>query len=202
MVKRDCTQWLGEVNAAIPSILVSARDEHGRDLLDAIVVVDGKRVPVDGTPIRLDPGKHTVTFRHDEAGSVEQVVILMEGEKARPMTATLHLAPHRSEPSLTPEPRRRIPTLSYVLGGTGVVALGLGTYFSLRGASDRASAGCDRGCSESDFSRVNREFIAADIALGIGILTAAAAVGYWFLNREETRPRAMTWWPVPSAGAL
>src|ERR1700733_3505540 len=34
VVREACSQWLGEVNASLPSIVIGAKDSEGKDLLD------------------------------------------------------------------------------------------------------------------------------------------------------------------------
>src|SRR5258706_11127444 len=42
IVKRDCDAWLSEVEAILPSIVLVARDETGRDLVDVRVLLDAE----------------------------------------------------------------------------------------------------------------------------------------------------------------
>src|ERR1700685_1640160 len=37
IVRQDCTQWLTEIIAALPSVVVGARDWQGHDLVDVTV---------------------------------------------------------------------------------------------------------------------------------------------------------------------
>jgi hypothetical protein len=180
MIKRECGQWLIEVEAASPSVVVSARDESGRDLLDVKVTIDGGPAALDGKVIRLDPGRHTIRFERANAAPKEEVVLLTEGEKARPVSVTFATEVTQKETRSTSS----IPVASYVLGGLGIVGLGVGSYFGIRGVSDRTGFGCDRGCTDADYSRVNREFLVADVALAVGIASLAAAVAFWFTERQ------------------
>ena len=40
-IKRDCDELLSEVDAAMPTIVLAARDAEGRDLTDVKVLLDG-----------------------------------------------------------------------------------------------------------------------------------------------------------------
>src|SRR4051794_8092328 len=40
-VKTDCTQWLGEIEATLPSVVFAATDDHGNDVVDVRVWMDG-----------------------------------------------------------------------------------------------------------------------------------------------------------------
>src|SRR5512141_1076550 len=52
-LRQDCAQWMNEVVAALPSVVVGARDADGRDIVDVRVTVDGKEVAtrLNGSPI-------------------------------------------------------------------------------------------------------------------------------------------------------
>jgi hypothetical protein len=182
MVKRDCTQWLEEVTRALPSVILIARDDRGGDLLDVATTVDGQRVPLDGKPLPLDPGKHSMHFEHAGAPPRDQVVLLAEGEHARPVIATF---PSVIDVRVRAEGSRRVPAASWALGGVGGVAAGVFTYFAVRGTNDRVSLGCERGCSEANYSRVDGEFTAADVALGISVASLGTAVVVWLVTHRQ-----------------
>src|ERR1700733_10632931 len=89
IVRQDCTQWLTEIIAALPSVVVGARDWKGHDLVDVTVSVDGVVVAskLDGKPIAVDPGVHT--FRYESASGTEPVeehMVIRQGERNRPLT--------------------------------------------------------------------------------------------------------------------
>lgn len=70
----------------------------------------------------------------------------------------------------------RLPVGGYVIGGAGGLAtLGFG-YFPVQEASERYELGCERGCSGSNDTRVNRDFIATDVSLGVVFVAFGAAV--------------------------
>jgi hypothetical protein len=68
-----------------------------------------------------------------------------------------------------------------VLGGAALVGVAAFAYFGLNGIADRKSLRCDTdaGCDSSSYGKVRREFVAADVGLGVAVLTAAAAA--WLL---------------------
>jgi hypothetical protein len=76
------------------------------------------------------------------------------------------------------EPRSRMPALTYVLGGTGVIGLagfGLLTYWGRKDADILAS--CSPSCAQSSADHIHRFYVASDVSLGVGV---AALVGaYW-----------------------
>jgi hypothetical protein len=83
-VRTDCTQWLTEVNAEIPSVIFAALGNDDKDLIDVKVTVDGEVVmeSLDGRALDLDPGQHQLSFEH-KGKKVEQTLLVRQGEKNR-----------------------------------------------------------------------------------------------------------------------
>jgi hypothetical protein len=161
--RTDCSAWLAEIDSALPSIVVVARNRAGSDLVDVSVVVDGETVRerLDAKPIVLDPGPHTVRLAHD--GQVlEQRILLREAERNRPVSVTFGepppaLVPAPAPPAVSasapspaasagapparavsaaqPNTERPVPVVAYVLGGVGVAAMGGFVAFGLSGKS-------------------------------------------------------------------
>jgi hypothetical protein len=96
---------MSELQEALPSIVVEARDAEGHDLSDVRLLVDGAvlATKLDGSAIALDPGPHTLRFEHGGAG-VEQSVVVREGERRRriPVNFPAPVAP--PEPTPPPAP--------------------------------------------------------------------------------------------------
>ncbi|MEM9692658.1 MAG: hypothetical protein AAGA56_08945, partial [Myxococcota bacterium] len=75
-IAKDCSKWLEEVQAAIPTIVVAVRDRDGRDVVAAELLVDGVVVTtsLDGKPIEVDPGPHT--FRVKRVKETAQTMVV------------------------------------------------------------------------------------------------------------------------------
>jgi len=127
-VQRDCAQWLREVEAALPSISFSAKDEAGHDLTDVRVLVDGEVLATElaGSAIAVDPGKHVFHFERDGSVPFTQEILVNEGDKARRIDVTL-AQPHTPPPA--PPPTRRLSAGPFVLGGVGLAAIAFGFPF-------------------------------------------------------------------------
>jgi hypothetical protein len=178
-VAEDCTQWLAEVNAAMPTIVLGARDASGADLVDVSVAVDGAPVGTtsEGRPVSVDPGRHEAVFTRAGRITTKETFIARAGEKNRAVVARFAAETVVSTAPPDPEPAsRRVPVASWALGGASVVALGVLTYFGAKGISDRSRLGCDVGCAASDKRSVDAEFLVADVALGVAVAALAAAV--------------------------
>ena len=90
-ILQDCTTWLGDVEARIPSVVVVATDATGAVLPNVSVSVDGEAAlrKVDGTSWDVDPGQHTFTFVLADGTRVDKPVIVLEGQKGQRVTATV-----------------------------------------------------------------------------------------------------------------
>ena len=191
MIKRDCISWTGEVDALIPSLVLAAEDDHGHPLPDARASIDGVSAPINGAPVTLDAGRHSIRFEHGGDAPQERTIVLAERERGRRVTAVFPVKVPRSTP---------VPVPVYVLGALGIASLGGGSYFAIRGISDRSSLGCDRGCSSSDYQRVNGEFVAADVGIAVGVVALGVGLAVWIFARDhDARAAAVTRDQWPSA---
>ncbi len=191
-VRSDCAGWMTEVAAAMPTVVLAARDARGQDVLGALVSVDG--VPIaqglDGRPLEVDPGVHT--FRFESGGAaVEQVVLVREGEKSRTLTATLErgsvaaTAPSgfASSPPSPPASSFRVSPWTWAFGGIGVAALGVGTYLELSVNADASAleSSCGHSCSHAQVDPlVLKQRVLGPIAFAVGALSLGLA-GYTLL---------------------
>ena len=186
-VQKDCTRWLVEVEATLPTVVFGARDADARDLLDVRVSADGTPAgdTAQGKPVPLDPGAHAITFERDGEKPVRQTLVVRAGEKNRSVIATF-AASATSATSATSE--ARVPTATWILAGVGVVGLGAFAYFGARGVSDDHRFGCDHGCVASDKSKVDTEFRIADVSLAVGVGALAAATIFWLTRPTKSEP--------------
>src|SRR5262249_13606037 len=101
LIKKDCLQWLSEVDASMPSIIFVARGPDGREVVDVRVLVDGTPVSkrLDGKAVVVDPGEHTLRYEIAGASPVESQLIVAQGEKNRRVEISLPVRP--STPNIT-----------------------------------------------------------------------------------------------------
>jgi hypothetical protein len=154
-IARDCTAWLIDIESRIPSIVPVASDASGSDLSNVTVSMDGTIVTreLDGQSIDVDPGRHTFTFALPGGPQVDQSFLVVEGQKAQRVRATLPTPAATamkvgsgatsatsaggeafgSQPpnDAGPSAWTRQKTLAVVAGGLGVVGIALGTVFGL-----------------------------------------------------------------------
>lgn len=184
VVRKECAQWLTQLNARIPKIVPVLKDETGADVLKATLLVDGKEVAteLDGKAIALDPGQHTFRFEVAGKAPVEVKAVIRDGEQRRTVEASL--APDRPAPT-TPPPAVELdqgsPVLGYVLAGVGVVGLGSFGYFAYSGTSKKSDLEktCAPNCLQSDVDSVKQKLLIADVSLAVGIV--ALGVGAYLI---------------------
>jgi hypothetical protein len=73
-VREDCAERLGQVHAAIPTVVFLLRDSDG---------VDVGPSAVDGTPLAIDPGDHVFTFTVAGRPPATRRISLRAGERLR-----------------------------------------------------------------------------------------------------------------------
>ncbi len=185
-IKRDCLEWLTQLESIAPTIVLAAK-EGTKDLSDVKVYVDGMLVTdkLDGKPMQMDLGKHK--FRFDYAGqSKEEDVIIGAGQKNRNVAAVFEAA--GAAPVIVPPPVKEpagslVP--AFIVGGIGVVALGSFAFFGLSGKSEVADLqGCKGHCAQDDVDKARTKLVIADISLGVGIVAIGVAT-YMFVTRPK-----------------
>lgn len=202
LVSADCTRWLEEVMAAMPSINIVVR-LYGVDQSQAVVRLDG--APwldrLTGRPQDIEPGEHDLVV---ESGGVLQVqkLVVVQGEKNRvvlfqltgavstPVTAPVVMAP------VAPVVEGRgFPTWPVVFSSVAVAG---GLSFTILGLSGKGRlatllaqpCAATKTCNPAQTAAISREFIAADVSLGVGIASALAAAGLWWAwsSQPESAP--------------
>jgi hypothetical protein len=84
-VRADCARWFEEVERAMPTVVLGARDAQGHDRTDVTVFFDGAPFvqSLDGRAAAVDTGTHVLRFEAADVAPVEQSVVLREGDKDR-----------------------------------------------------------------------------------------------------------------------
>lgn len=192
VIRNDCVRWQGELDRAIPTVVLSAVGPDGRDFTDVSVLVDG--VPLasrlDGRAVAMDPGAHVFRFVAPDGASVEQRVLVAEGERDRAVVGSF--APSSvGSPAETPaHVTRPVPAPVWVVGGVGVASAAVAlTFWSLAvfakpGLVSELSCkpGCAAGSSDTMTARAN----VGDIVGAVSLLALGTAAYLYF-----TRPRTV-----------
>jgi hypothetical protein len=206
LVQQDCTQWMSELLATLPSVVPAAKDRRGRDLVDVRVTLDGKLVTetLDGKALVVDPGVHSLRFETSGAPAVDEKVVVNPGEKNRIVTVTFAKGGDPAAPAASAgtgaaagtasgPPRDASgsspPVAAYVVGGLGVVALGAALLVQLGASSDARGLRetCAPKCSQSDVDDIQSRYTIAGVTAGVGGALLITGVVMLFLQRDEPR---------------
>jgi hypothetical protein len=201
LVANDCALWLPELEAELPSVVLAVEDASGRDLIAVRVFANDRLLTerTEGHAVALDPGSYR--FRFEVAGYRPLTVTasVRQAEKNRLVRARLEpVAPNAAAESgdeLASEGADSVPVASWVLGGVALASMGAFTYFAVSGKQEhnRLSESCGQSCTDAQVADGKRAYIIADVALGVGVASAAAAVILLFTSGEAA--------PAPEAGA-
>jgi hypothetical protein len=216
LVRQDCAQWMSDVVAATPSVVLGARDGQGHDVLGVRASMDGVLVSdhLDGRPMPVDPGVHVFRFESPGAAAAsgpaaEVQVLVRAGEKNREITVTLGplgTSASPGAPSTAPAAlgdtsstgRAGVPALAWIFGGVAVAALGTALAFDVAQAVDydHLHATCAGHCAQDQVDHVATERWIAGATAGVGALSLGAAAYVFFTRPYRARPTAAASWRV------
>ncbi len=209
VVQSSCTTWLDEVDRSMPTVVFHVRGPKGDDAVDVAVWVDGQLLSkgLDGRAVAIDPGVHNLRFELGDQ-SVETRVVVQEGVKNRLVSvefgkpqAPEPVAPPTVEPTASVDPgastrtvdpvpdRPGPPTLTYVLGGVGLLGLGAFAAFgmSFDGQYEDLQQ-CTPGCDSDDVDRASRTRTLAIVSGAVGVVSLGAAAVLWLGGAGDARP--------------
>ena len=209
VLRNECVKWLGEVDAAMPTVLIVAKDHAGNEVSDVAVTVDGTKVleRLDGKALPIDPGVHTFRFARPGSDTVEQKVLIREAEKRRPVLVTFAGDTTPIEPD---KPSKRssegsggVPAATWILTGIGVVALGVSVpmYIGYFDKKSRLDA-CTPGCNPADADSAKRQLVSANIATWIGVAALAGGFIVWAATPARTVSASVAPLPGGVAGSF
>jgi hypothetical protein len=210
VIRKECDQWIGEIDKATPTLVIQVRDPEAGAVTDAQLSIDGEStLDWHGRAVEVDPGERKLRAVARDGRSVEQLVTVRPDEKdravrldlpaapkpaPRPPTATNNPAPPiGAAPAapVSPPPDRPIPTATYVLGAVGAVGLAAFAGFAIAGRVQQSDleSGCGRTreCSGRSVDAMYRTYAIADVSLGIGAAASVAAF-IVFLARPSPKP--------------
>jgi hypothetical protein len=190
VVRRECMRWAEEVDVVMPTVVFAATDAQGGDKSDVRVIVDGRKLldRLDGRPLPLDPGAHTVRFEGVGVLTATREIAARVGEKNRIVSIRLKAAPAPGDGRGAAVPRA-VPALAWVLGGVAVAGVGGATVFDVSAIHDvnTLRSSCAPRCSPSDVDSIDHKYAIAAVAFGTGVILAGIAV-FLYIARGESRP--------------
>jgi hypothetical protein len=214
VVRADCTRWLANLEASMPSIVVHAVDAAGADLTDVRVFVDGELVAssLDGRDIHVDPGPHVLRFEHGTGAPVEQRMVADVGAQHR----LISVAFGAGAPATTAPPAARIGTatapavaehaastysgprrsmvLPFTIGAVGLVTAAVGGVVWAEGLSRCRSSiePSAPSCTSVQLDGAHGTLVAGDVLVATGGALIAAGLVLWLVYRGDPPPPAVT----------
>jgi hypothetical protein len=226
VVREACSQWMGEVNASLPSIVIGAKDADGKDILDIKVLIDGEPVTeiLGGRAIPIDPGRHKMHYEKTDGTVVEEDILVGEGTKNRAVSV---MFPGASKPAgavaaVAPpsDTHKGASTANTAVGatlavvGAGALATALALDLVTNSNVNAAKNGCGKNasCNSSTVSGYELDYDLAGVALGVGVVAVGLAT-YIFIAHplgtvaaDPARAQAARPWfrvvPSPHGGGL
>ena len=206
VVQSDCINWLDDVQRALPTVVLSAKDGTGADLVDVRVSMDGQPLlpKIDGLALPLDPGLHTFRFESKDRAPADLRVLVKEGEKSQSLSAVLGPQSPRDVPAASGNaPGWR--TLGWVLAGAGMAGLGLGTVSGIATLAKMSAAHCaDDLCDYGSTGGIKTAAILSDAGWIAGSILLASGAALILLSdrRGSTSGVRVVSAVAPSGGSI
>ena len=209
LIQKDCAQWQAEVEERLPTIVLGAKDDAGKDITVVTVTMDGKpfATRIEGRSIPVDPGAHKFHFEAPGHEPADADAVVREGERARTIQGTLKRPPDPNrplivEPPMEPTTKSGPGPLPWVLGGIGVVGIGAGAAFFVSGLMEREDlrdtcAKQPGGCTREETSGLRTKQTLDIISFSVG---GAALVGAIVLFAVGGSSSSATVKATPTAG--
>ena len=198
MVLVSCSEALAVLKTSIPTLLVTVVDEQQHELSGVTLTVDEHPAVLQSGSLEIDPGTHVLRATLG-ALSVPLEVVVAEEDRDRAVEIVLRGRQPDAKPAApvsAPAPairaesrakRSLVPSL--VLGSVGVLGAASFSYFALAGhANQNELQQCKPYCNYDDVHRVHLQYTAADISLGVSVVSLAAAAYFLWRPRAEDAP--------------
>jgi hypothetical protein len=195
----DCSRWLADVTALMPTVRISASDRERRPLAEIQVSIDGGAMAWESdSAIAIEPGTHGLRIDAKGYVSAELRIEVHAGERDRRIDAVLDRERPAPPPSMPVSTRAPSNTASYVLGGVGAAALVTGGVLAVVGHVDRAHlvGTCSPFCTEDRVRPIRAMWVTAGVLGGAGAVLLGAAFVLWRSSEQTVTlgagPRAIS----------
>jgi hypothetical protein len=189
-----CSQWSSDVDARMPSFVLSATDGAGAELVDVKVRMDGSQIAtrLDGRAIDVDPGPHSFVFELPDGAKAETTVVAEEHGKGKVVSVRLGAAAATpSASSAEASSGSTLKTAGMVLGAVGVAGLALGTVFGVVAlatkGSDCSNGFCNPGSASTAYHQA--DVSTAGLVAG-GVLLAGGVTLFLVAPKHDKAPSA------------
>ncbi len=182
VTRGHCVKWLEELRTAIPTIVVTAKTATGEPVVNATVVVDGKRVAdiLDGRPIQIDPGPRVLTITVGSE-ALDKKLVIIQGQKSRTVEFTIQQAstPTPAPPDQpTPDSGGVSPLvwIGFGVAGAGVLVGAITGGISLGKAADLDEKCQDKGCLPSEHDTLSQATTLAHVSTASFVVAGVGAI--------------------------
>jgi hypothetical protein len=165
----------------------------------SVAIDSGQPQPLDGRALQVDPGEHRTIFERAGFEPLERRFSFSEGSQLREEQVVLSptiaaSAPVSSTPPARPAPEtdsastpgsnRTVSLLPIIASSAVSLAGGVGfTYFGLRArAGDSELESCSPDCARARVDEIKRDYLLANVSLGVGIAGAVTTGVLVILN--------------------
>jgi hypothetical protein len=217
-IRDECVELFRDVERNIPTVILTATDESGKDSTDVRVYVDEKILTdgLAGRAISFDPGLHRFKFVFGNGEVVKNEVLIREGEKNRVVAARQVSKNNDEYGALTIEENTRatqpfdsLPIGFWITAGVSAVSFTSFGVFGLMGYRAQSTLeDCSPNCStnrEHDFDVMRRDYLIADISVVVSALTAGTATWLYLSSKpsqshsvESPKSAKSSWMLVPA----
>jgi hypothetical protein len=203
-LRADCATRLEDVQRAMPTIIVEAKDSRGVRVTDVMVTIDGAPLTdhLDGTVLLVDPGRHHLAFKRRGESGVQRDWVFHEGEKERHESITLASAPSPRGESANENPGP--PTAAYaalIVAGAALIGggifTGLAIYEKNLCPNDSGQLHCPAGISDQENdATVRRDSIVAGVAYGAAIVSGGVGLWLWLSSSSAQLSKSSARSPI------
>jgi hypothetical protein len=210
-IANECTKLYSEAQTSLPSVTVRVLDAASQPATNVKVVVDGEPLAkeLDGRAIPLDPGVHEFKVTYEDGTSLEQKVLLAEGEKNKLVTfepekpQTDASTKTGAETAMVTPEKPGSKLASYIVGGVGLAAIGAGVGLHFKANSDYKDAekSCKPNCDDDEVNSIDRTYLFSEIAMGVGGAAVVTSVVLFFVQGGFSSEKSPTTaWAVGPVG--
>ena len=208
-IRAECVERYRDVEKSTPTVIFSVVDEHGKDLTDVQVYSTDQLLAqsLNGRSVTVDPGKHVFRFILPGGEAISEDVLIREGEKNRIVSARVRehgqartesppegrlSAQRQDTPASSAASPNSLPAGFWVVAGISGTALASFGVFALLGHSQQSDLdNCSPNCAvirHDDFDAMRRNYLIADVSLGVAAASAGIAAWFFFSSSDSTSP--------------